>query len=267
METAIEVSDHWDRVYQHGDTTRSWFQSEPEWSLHMLDQTGVDKADSIIDVGGGSSSLAAALLARGFSDITVLDVSGVGMHAAQQRLGAAADHVQWLRGDVRTWRPPRRYMVWHDRALFHFMITDQDREAYLRTLDSATNAEDAIAIFATFAPDGPPMCSGLPVAGYSAAELAAALGNGWQMINQDRELHATPGGAMQPFTWTAFRRAGQSAIDQLLARARAGLDRVEPERLDDEVAAGAILMVGCLLGPGTKIPTADAPRSCSTHHL
>jgi rhodanese-related sulfurtransferase len=242
METASDVAAHWDRVYRHGDRTRSWFQPDAESSLHMFDHAGIGPSDSVIDVGGGSSSLAAALLARGFSDVTVLDVSAVGMQAAQQRLGQAADQVYWVLGDVRTWLPPRRYRVWHDRALFHFMTVDQDREAYLRTLQSATSPERAVAIFATFALDGPPQCSGLPVARYSAAELASALGSGWQMIDEDRELHTTPAGAIQPFSWTAFRRVEPSAIDQLLALSRARLDRVEPEGLEDEVAAGAIVI-------------------------
>jgi hypothetical protein len=170
----------------------------------------------------------------------VLDVSIVGMHAAQRRLGAAADHVQWLIGDVRTWQPPRRYVVWHDRALFHFMITDQDREAYLKVLEKATSRERAVAIFATFAADGPPQCSGLSVARYGSAELADAIGDGWQMIEKGRELHTTPSGTFQPFTWAAFRR--RPAIEVLLTRARAGLDRVEPAALADEVAAGAIMI-------------------------
>jgi ubiquinone/menaquinone biosynthesis C-methylase UbiE len=206
MQTATEPAEHWDRTYGHGDATRSWFQSEPVWSLRMLDRVGIRPADSVIDVGGGSSSLGAALLARGHSDLTVLDVSIVGMQAAQQRLGIAADQVQWLLSDVRTWQPPRRYVVWHDRALFHFMISEQDRDAYLQTLERATDPDRGFAIFATFAPDGPSQCSGLPVTGYDAADLRAALGVGWQLIEDDRQSHTTPSSRIQPFTWAVFRR-------------------------------------------------------------
>lgn len=205
METATGLAEHWDQAYGHGDATRSWFQHEAARSLQLLEHAGIGPADSVIDVGGGSSPLAAALLARGHSDITVLDISLVGMRAAQQRLSAAARRVQWLFGDVRTWRPTRRYVVWHDRALFHFMTADQDRDAYLQALERATSTERAVAIFATFAPDGPPRCSGLPVSRYSAAELGAALGDRWQMIDEIRELHTTPSGVTQPFTWAAFR--------------------------------------------------------------
>jgi Methyltransferase domain len=206
METATALAEHWDQAYAHGDTTRSWFQPQAGWSLQMLDNAGIGPTDSVIDVGGGSSPLAAALLARGYSDITVLDVSRVGMRAAQQRLSADADRVAWLLGDVRTWRPARRYTVWHDRALFHFMTAEQDREAYLQTLERATSSERAVCIFATFAPDGPSRCSGLPVARYSAADIADAIGGSWQMIDESRESHTTPSDTIQPFTWTAFRR-------------------------------------------------------------
>ena len=209
METATGSAEHWDHVYGRGDATRSWFQLQAVWSLQMLDRGGIDPSDSVIDLGGGSSPLTAALLARGHSDLTVLDVSLIGMRAAQQRLGDAAERVQWLVGDVRTWRPPRRYLVWHDRALFHFMITDQDRDAYLEALESATVPGTTISIFGTFASDGPRQCSGLPVARYSAAELAAAIGDSWQPIDDGRELHTTPTSVIQPFTWTAFRRRSQ----------------------------------------------------------
>jgi hypothetical protein len=206
METTTGSAEHWDHVYGRGDATRSWFQLQAVWSLQMLDRGGIDPSDSVIDLGGGSSPLTAALLARGHSDLTVLDLSLVGMRAAQQRLGDAAERVQWLVGDVRTWRPPRRYLVWHDRALFHFVITDQDRDAYLKALESASVPGRTISIFGTFASDGPRQCSGLPVARYSAAELAAAIGDSWQSIDDGRELHTTPTSVIQPFTWTAFRR-------------------------------------------------------------
>ena len=205
METTTGSAEHWDHVYGHGDATRSWFQPHAVWSLQMLDRVGIGPSDSVIDVGGGSSPLTAALLARGHSDLTVLDVSLFGMRTAQQRLGDAAEGVQWLVGDVRTWRPRRRYLVWHDRALFHFMITDQDRDAYLKALESATVPGRTISIFGTFASDGPRQCSGLPVARYSAAELAAAIGDSWEPVDDGRELHTTPTAVIQPFTWTAFR--------------------------------------------------------------
>jgi SAM-dependent methyltransferase len=196
---------HWDDAYARGDASRSWFQPEPVLSLRMLDAAGVTAAGSLIDVGGGASSLAAALLERGFSDLTVLDISAAGMEYARRRLGPRAREVNWVTADIRTWVPPRRFAAWHDRAVFHFLTDVQDQRAYLRTLATATTA-GAVAVFGCFAPDGPPRCSGLPVARYAPADLAALLGSDWIPIAQDREAHVTPSGQTQPFTWSALRR-------------------------------------------------------------
>jgi len=172
-------------------------------SLRMFDAAGVQADASVIDVGGGASPLAGALLERGFGDVTVLDISAAGMAHARQRLGARAEQVSWLVADVRTWVPERHYAVWHDRAVFHFLISAQDRQRYLGVLAGATEP-DAVAVFGCFAPDGPQYCSGLPVTRYSAADLVDELGSGWTLISQDREEHRTPAGAVQPFTWAAL---------------------------------------------------------------
>src|SRR5437764_756199 len=129
---------HWDSAYARGAGTRSWFEEYPGMSLRMLDAAGVSVADAIIDVGGGASPLAGALLNRGFGDLTVLDISAAGMRCARDRLGSRAGRVHWLTADVLRWRPRRQYRAWHDRAVFHFLTLDEDRRQYLRTLDAAT---------------------------------------------------------------------------------------------------------------------------------
>jgi Methyltransferase domain len=205
MKAGPDTAAQWDAAYAAGETARSWFQQRPQMSLRMLELAGVSAAASVIDVGGGASPLAAALLDRGFRDITVLDISAAGMAYAQRRLGGRAEHVQWLVADLRTWEPRRRYGVWHDRAVFHFLTAEQDRRRYLHALDAAIEP-DAAAVFGCFAPDGPQQCSGLPVARYSPAELADQLGRQWKLISQAREEHLTPAGATQPFTWAALRK-------------------------------------------------------------
>jgi trans-aconitate methyltransferase len=205
MAAGHDQAAHWDEAYAQGAATRSWFQQQPGMSLGMLDAAGVVAADSVIDVGGGASALAGALLERGFGDITVLDVSVAGIRDARQRLGAQAGRVQWLIADVLTWLPVRHYRAWHDRAVFHFLTTAPDRQRYVRALDAATGP-GAVAVFGTFAPDGPEHCSGLPVARYSAPGLAGQLGEQWALIRQDREEHLTPAGVIQPFTWAALRK-------------------------------------------------------------
>lgn len=202
---ANSTASHWDDAYAAGETTYSWFQRHPRMSLRMLDAAGVATDASVIDVGGGAAPLAGALLDRGFRDITVLDISEAGMVQARQRLGDQAKRVEWLVADVRTWEPARCYRVWHDRAVFHFLTTAQDREQYLYALDSATE-QGAIAVFGCFAPDGPRQCSGLPVARYSSLDLADHLGTRWTLISHAREQHVTPAGVIQPFCWTALRK-------------------------------------------------------------
>jgi hypothetical protein len=196
---------HWDEAYRHGDTSRSWFQSRAEVSLRLLDATGVRPTDSVVDVGGGASTLVDALLERGHTDLTVLDISAEGMGAAQRRLGASASQVSWLHLDLLAWRPNRTWDVWHDRAVLHFFTTDVDRQGYLRGLEGATRL-GSVAVLGTFAPDGPQQCSGLPVARYDVEKLHAFLGPTWELLANTREEHTTPAGAAQPFTWSAFRR-------------------------------------------------------------
>jgi hypothetical protein len=202
---ADSTASHWDDAYAAGESTYSWFEQHPHMSLRMLDAARVQADASVVDVGGGASPLAGALLDRGFRDITVLDFCAAGMASAQRRLGERAEGIQWLDADVRTWEPPRCYRVWHDRAFFHFLTTAEDRRQYLQTLDSATEP-GAIAVFGCFAPDGPLKCSGLPVARYSSLDLADHLGTQWTLISHAREEHVTPADAIQPFCWTALRK-------------------------------------------------------------
>jgi len=202
---ADQAAAHWDAAYAQGGSTRSWFEEHPDMSLRMLDSAGLTAADAVIDVGGGASPLTGALLDRGFRDLTVLDISAAGMQFARERLGPRADQVHWLTADVLSWHPPRRYQAWHDRAVYHFLTTEEHRQQYLRTLDTAT-IPGAVAVFGCFAPDGPQYCSGLPVARYSPAQLARQADAKWLLISQDREEHITPVGTIQPFTWIALRR-------------------------------------------------------------
>lgn len=196
---------HWDEAYRDGDTSYSWYQAAAEPSLRMLEIAGASTHDSVIDVGGGASSLVDALLSRGWRDVTVLDVSAEGLHTARRRLGAAADRTEWLVADVLHWDPPRTWAVWHDRALLHFFTDEAERASYVRCLDRAT-AVGSVAVLATFATDGPPQCSGLPVMRYDAHRIAGLLGSRWAPVTSVREEHVTPSGVIQPFTWAAFRR-------------------------------------------------------------
>lgn len=202
----VSRSEHWNRVYEATPSTGvSWYQREPSTSLRLIEATDVGAAVAVIDVGAGASALVDHLLALGYVDVTVLDVSVRALDAVRQRLGPAGDRVTFVEHDVLTWEPDRRFGVWHDRAVFHFLTEPTDRDRYVEVAAKAVRRGGWV-VLATFAEDGPPQCSGLPVSRYSAADLAAVFAPRFALISEDREEHVTPSGAVQPFTWVTLRR-------------------------------------------------------------
>lgn len=206
---AVETpTEHWDMVYsERGEHGVSWFAEQPLRALELLDLAGVGAERSLIDIGAGASHLADELLARGHTDVTALDVSGHGLAAARARLGPAAGVVTWVVADLLGWEPERRYDVWHDRAVFHFLVDPAARDHYIALLDAALT-DDGVVVIGTFAEDGPRACSGLPTARYSPEQLLAVLGGPgrWVELGRRREHHTTPAGVDQVFTWLALRR-------------------------------------------------------------
>jgi hypothetical protein len=202
--TPDERSRHWDSSYaERGAHGVSWHQPRPSVALELIGAFGISRDAAVIDVGGGASLLVDGLIEQGFLDVTVLDVSEVALAETQRRLGDSAS-VELLHEDVLVWQPLRRYAVWHDRAVFHFLVASDERDAYLKTMRSAL-AVGSHVVLATFAPHGPETCSGLPVARYSASDLADLLGPPFELLDARREEHRTPQGAVQPFTWVAGR--------------------------------------------------------------
>lgn len=196
---------YWDTVYRRrGAAGVSWFQAAPQMSLSLVDVLGIPRHTAVVDAGAGAGALTGHLAAAGFTDLTAVDVSADALEAARQRLtgqpGAAT--INWVRADLLSWRPGRRYGLWHDRAVFHFLTEPTTRAAYLATVHAALEPGGAV-IVAAFASDGPRSCSGLPVARYSAGELARALGPGFTLTAARAEQHTTPDGAIQPFAWVA----------------------------------------------------------------
>jgi SAM-dependent methyltransferase len=197
---------HWETVYRgKRETEVSWYEETPTVSLELLDLIGAGSKTGIIDIGGGRSRLADALLARGHEDVTVLDISETALAASRARLGERGGDIEWIVADVTEWKPERTYEVWHDRAAFHFQTDPAPRAAYLENLNRAL-VTGGHAIIGTFAPDGPEKCSGLPVLRYDANGLAAALGADFVLIDTRRHDHATPWGAVQRFQFSVFRR-------------------------------------------------------------
>jgi trans-aconitate methyltransferase len=184
----------------------SWFQVHPDYSLELIEAAGLAASEPIIDVGGGASRLVDHLLEVGHMDLTVLDISEAALERAGARLGKAALKVHWLVADITAWKPERQYRLWHDRAVFHFLTDAADRAAYRRALDSAL-APGGTAIIASFAPDGPERCSGLPVQRYSPESLAAELGSGYKLKQSRSEDHVTPLRRIQRFQYSVFERS------------------------------------------------------------
>ena len=198
---------HWQNVYAtKAEKEVSWFQENPAPSLDLIAATGIRTDADIIDVGGGASRLVDSLLERGFHRLAVLDLSANALKEAKKRLGRSADGIDWIAADVTTWQPSRLYDLWHDRAAFHFLTEAADRDAYVARLKKAVRAGGNV-IIATFAPDGPERCSGLPIVRYDPEAVAAALGPEFELIDSRRHDHVTPGGNMQRFQFSRFLRS------------------------------------------------------------
>lgn len=201
-------SEYWNSRYSSiGPTRVSWYEARPSMSLELLDRPGVTAAASVIDVGGGASRLVDSLVERGHRDVSVLDLSSEALDEARQRLADRETAVDWMVGDVREFVPARTWDVWHDRAAFHFLVDADERRRYVKALADGL-ADDGIVIVAAFAEDGPTQCSGLPVERYEAERLFGELSAGvsLDLVIAERQVHITPSGAEQPFTWIVAKR-------------------------------------------------------------
>lgn len=204
----MERREHWEHVYEtKAPTEVSWFQEHAEQSLRLIERTGVARDGRIIDVGGGASTLVDDLLAGGYSGLTVLDLSITALHEAQERLGERAGDVHWIQGDILERElPEHAFDLWHDRAVFHFLTSEDDRHAYVAKVLRALKPGGHV-IVATFAEDGPTRCSGLPVMRYSPEELHGQFGSSFALLKQEREDHHTPFGSVQKFIYCYCRVA------------------------------------------------------------
>lgn len=199
--------EHWENVYlTKGPDQVSWFQAEARLSRQLIETLCPERTRAIIDIGAGASTLVDGLLDSGYLALTVLDLSPAALRVAQTRLGSRADAVSWQGADILDAElPERTFDVWHDRAVFHFLTAPDDRRRYVEQV-SRTVRPGGIVIVATFAEDGPTRCSGLDVARYSPAQLHAEFGAPFTLLESHRELHTTPSGATQAFTYCVCRR-------------------------------------------------------------
>ncbi len=202
----MDTKRHWENVY----TTKapdavSWYRRHLETSLALIERAADACESSIIDVGGGESTLVDDLLLRGYKNLTVLDVSQTAIEITRKRLGSAAEQVRWLVGDiVEIELEPYAYDLWHDRAVFHFLTTPERRLAYVRQVTRAVKPGGHV-IVSTFGPEGPTKCSGLEVMRYDAESLHGEFGGRFRLVESSKELHQTPLGTKQQFLYCYCR--------------------------------------------------------------
>lgn len=198
--------DHWENVYEtKAADAVSWYSAHLPTSLRLITQSAPSLDAAIIDVGGGEATLVDDLLAQGYRRVSVLDISQAAIAGAQQRLGEAASRVAWIAADItQAQLPESQYDVWHDRAVFHFLTEATQRAAYVRQLTRSVKLGGHV-IIATFGPQGPEKCSGLPVARYDAVSLHKQLGAQFQLLESLTEIHQTPFATTQQFLYCHFK--------------------------------------------------------------
>lgn len=197
---------HWEGVYGQRDLAEvSWYEPLPATSLKLIEDCGLPRDAAILDVGAGASRLAGGLLNGGYTDVTVADFARAALDEAAAQVGSRSDEIDWAVADVREHDFGRDFDLWHDRALFHFMVEQSDRDGYLNVL-LRTLRRGGHLIIATFGPDGPSQCSGLPVSRYRIEDLSAELGAGFQLVSSHIQVHRTPSDREQQFLWAHFCR-------------------------------------------------------------
>jgi SAM-dependent methyltransferase len=206
MARMSETAEHWESVYgKKRPDEVSWYRPHLERSLHFIEQARLPKDAAILDVGGGAATLVDDLISRGYSNVSVMDVSAKALEVARARLGAKGDAVHWLVADItRTELPKHSIDFWHDRAVFHFLRDEEDRRRYVALVRHAVKPGGHVLV-ATFGPEGPQKCSGLDVMRYSDDALHAEFGDEFRKVESTTEVHHTPSGGQQQFVYCYCR--------------------------------------------------------------
>lgn len=196
--------DHWENVYETKNPNEvSWTQKIPQTSLNLIEKVSKDKSSKIIDIGGGDSNLVDFLLEKRFTNISVLDISAKALEKAKKRLEIQAENVDWLVTDVTEFKTNTKYDVWHDRAAFHFLTTEEEIKKYVEIVRSAVS--DTL-IIGTFSVNGPQKCSGLPISQYNEERLKNIFSKDFELVKSFTEDHVTPFGTVQNFIFCQFKK-------------------------------------------------------------
>jgi SAM-dependent methyltransferase len=203
----VDRKTHWDKVYDHRSPLKvSWYQETPRLSLQLIRNTGIALDAPIIDIGGGASTLVDTLCDDGYTDISVLDITSKALNHSKKRLADRACTVEWFNEDVLDFESSKRFSVWHDRAVFHFLTDSADREKYVASVRRAL-AQNGQLIIMAFAIGGPLKCSGLEIVQYDADKLMGELGEGFKLLESGLDTHITPAGGEQEFAYFRFLRS------------------------------------------------------------
>lgn len=203
---AAELKEHWEKIYDTKQPDEvSWFQPYPKTSIEFVELFKLPKDVAIIDIGGGDSNFVDALIAEGYEDITVLDISAKAIERARKRLGEKAQMVKWIVSDVTKFNPEKRYTFWHDRAAFHFLTTNELADKYVETAKKGI-LKNGYLVLGTFSETGPDKCSGLEVRKYSQESMSNKFEGGFKRIKCIEEEHHTPFNTTQNFVFCSFQR-------------------------------------------------------------
>jgi SAM-dependent methyltransferase len=198
----MDAKEHWEDIYRTNEPDQvSWYRPHLDMSVNLVRRATRYPMARIIDVGGGEATLIDDLLTMGYKDVSLLDISPTALAVAKHRLGVNARRVTWLCGDVTKWDfPLHHYDIWHDRAVFHFLTEPDERAAYVAQVLRAVKLGGHV-IVATFGPNAPTHCSGLPVMRYGPDALHDEFGDAFRLVEHDVELHRTPAGVLQQFVY------------------------------------------------------------------
>ena len=202
----MERKEHWESLYerrQADDVT--WFQPKLAVSLKHINNLNIDKDSSLVDIGAGASTLPDTLLEQGFSDITLVDISANAFVQSKARLGENAEKPKWIVSDITEFKSEKKFKLWHDRAVFHFLVDVEERKKYRENLLHATDV-GSFFIVSTFAEDGPLKCSNLEIVRYAKEELVEFFRDNFKLLDFEKELHTSPGGMEQKFNYWVFER-------------------------------------------------------------
>ena len=202
----ISEQQHWDKVYSSKAAEEvSWFQQYPKTSMQFVGLFDLPLNANIIDIGGGDSHFVDALIAKGYSNIWVLDISAKAIEKAKQRLGESASKIHWIVIDVTDFNPPVQFDIWHDRAAFHFLTTEENINKYVFIAEDAIK-KNGYLILGTFSENGPAKCSGLEVKQYSERSMSAKFEVAFNRIKCMTEDHTTPFNTVKNFIFCSFKK-------------------------------------------------------------